>query len=385
MNLFGSHDLPEPELSNQKIAAVLVEIKRNARNRRLALFAPVALAAAVTGAIVAAPHRYGGLDLVPEAGASIRQLPRVFGSNGVWRLAEPIVDDPAVSTGPASVIEAPVEPAAPTYVLVAPDRQDAESLPVSASTPPTPTPGQSLVVAAEDSEVPAGEDALSGDPIAEEPEVAGVDEIDWSRFRPIIVVDAAAPAQSTSSTPEDSTTVEQTTTPQISSPDEDVSVVETQPTEPTGEAAELQASDTGDLSEANPSTPPEDPAEEETQPESGYATITPRSVLVHSAHVSVTVQVVDDDSSVIDWCNTRVDWGDGSVTGLTDVDGVASCTAPCEYAASPSAIGIDTEVVFTHDYQSIIDAAPRIYVATGDGCSYTLAEFQLNPFAVVPY
>ena len=70
---------------------------------------------------------------------------------------------------------------------------------------------------------------------------------------------------------------------------------------------------------------------------------------------------------------------------MTDADGVATCAAVCEFAATPPVIGIDREIVFTHDYQSVIAAAPRIFVATGDGCNYTLAELQLNPFAVVPY
>jgi hypothetical protein len=99
----------------------------------------------------------------------------------------------------------------------------------------------------------------------------------------------------------------------------------------------------------------------------------------------VKVQVVDVDSSVIDWCNTRVDWGDGSVTGVVGTNGVATCTASCEYAATPLRAGINAEIVFTHEYTAVIDAAPTIYVATGDGCRYTLAELRLNPFTVTPY
>jgi len=45
---------------------------------------------------------------------------------------------------------------------------------------------------------------------------------------------------------------------------------------------------------------------------------------------------------------------------------------------------VNETIVFEHDYTETIDASPRIFVATGDGCSYTLAELQLGPFTVVP-
>ena len=155
--------------------------------------------------------------------------------------------------------------------------------------------------------------------------------------------------------------------------------------------------------EANPSTPADDPADAEGQAFSAPATILPQSVLVYSAHVSVTVMVVDDDSSVIDWCNTRVDWGDGSVSRVTGADDAALCTASCDYESTSSAASENTDgentdreepdntmitvnetVSFEHDYTETIDASPRVFVATGDGCSYTLAELQLVPFTVVP-
>jgi hypothetical protein len=378
MNLFGSLDVPEPVVSEERIARALDEIRRNARNRRLAMMAPLALVAAVLGAFVAAPHRYGGLALVPDADASGTQLPRVFGANGVWRLAEPIAEAPVVSAEPASVIEAAVPPPTPDYVLVPAPMGGNESLPVSASTPPTPTPGQSLqnVFSEEDFAEPVDAEPVDIEALPEDPA-----EIDWSRFRPVIVIDSG----DASSTPEDSTAVEPQTPPKLSSLDEDVKAAATQPEEPAGEFAVSATAVTGDLSEANPSTPPVDPAAEETQPASRVATIIPRAVLVHSAHVSVTVRVVDDDSSVIDWCNTRVDWGDGSVAGVSGIDGEATCAALCEREASPSMLGIDSTLVFSHRYAKAIDAAPKIFVATGDGCDYTLAEFHLNPFAVVPY
>lgn len=106
--------------------------------------------------------------------------------------------------------------------------------------------------------------------------------------------------------------------------------------------------------------------------------------MVYSAHVSVVAQVVDDDSGVIDWCNTRIDWGDGSVTRVAGADDAALCTASCEHSATSSASGISETITFEHTYRQIIDASPRIFVATGDDCSYTLTELQLQPFTVVP-
>ena len=41
-------------------------------------------------------------------------------------------------------------------------------------------------------------------------------------------------------------------------------------------------------------------------------------------------------------------------------------------------------LTFEHEYAATIDATPRVFVATGDGCSYTLAELELPPFTVVP-
>lgn len=395
MMVFGSNEPPEHHLSDEKIASALSDIKEGARNRRIAMVAPLVLAAAVLTAFVAAPPRHGGLTLVPEAEASNdANLPRVFGANGVWRFAEPIGEPQPSVPGPPWMVEFPSEPSSPDFVLVSPDEPQEllpsedefpeTSLPASASTPPTPTLGQS------------------------------VDEIDWSNFRVEVRVDPpdAAPAveasddQSTEELPAAAVPAVADNPPTSSSQDsvdEDVTD-EVQPeqdaptSEPTGDGAVValdeatasldgaaEPADTGDSSELNPSTAQQDQADPGTQPSSAVATIVPQSVLVHRAHVSVTVMVVDDDSSVIDWCNTRVDWGDGSVTGLTDPGGDASCAAPCEREAAPSEAGIQESITFTHDYSVVIDAAPRVFVATGDGCNYTLAEFQLNPFTVVPY
>lgn len=387
MMVFGSNEPPEHHLHDDRIADALSEIKQGARNRRIAMVAPLVLAAAVLTAFVAAPPRHGGITLVPEAEASDdANLPRVFGANGVWRLAERIGEPQPSVPGPPWIVEFPAEPTTPDFVLVAPDepeealRDEDElpetSLPVSASSPPTPTLGQS------------------------------VEDIDWSNFRVEIRVE---PSDTELATAEQAITDEES--PAASVPavadnpptsssgetvDEDVTD-EMQPaqdastSEPTGDGAAtslvegVAPADTGDWSEANPSTPQPDQTDPGTRPSSAVATIVPQSVLVHRAHVSVTVLVVDDDSSVIDWCNTRVDWGDGSVTGLTDPGGDASCAASCEREAAPSEAGIDQSITFTHDYSVVIDAAPRVFVATGDGCDYTLAEFQLNPFTVVPY
>lgn len=379
----GAGDLPTAEPSGETIERALREIKRDARTRRIAMVAPVVLAFAVLGAFVAAPPQHGGLALVLDAEASDENvLPRVFGANGVWRLAEPIGDSqvPAVPPPPWH-IDLPDEPSTLFYVLVPPAQGDEQSLSASASSPPTPTLRQSM------------EDPLIlGDLTATEPSTVA-DDIEWSDFQPEIRIETAASEpdaadDDTDVAPDASGPAEATTPPDNSSPDEDVSGPATPAPEPTGEtdaATTASVADTGNPSEANPSTPQPDSSDQGAQPSSAVATIVPKSVLVHRAHVSVTVQIVDDDSSVIDWCNTRVDWGDGSVTGLTDPDGEATCAAPCEQAASPSEVGINTELVFTHEYSVVIDAAPRLFVATGDGCEYTLAELQLNPFTVVPY
>ena len=383
--VFGSNEPPEHHLSEERIADALSEIKQGARNRRIAMVAPLVLAAAVLTAFVAAPPRHGGITLVPEADASDEaNLPRVFGANGVWRLAEPIGDPQPSVPGPPWMVEFPSEPASPDFVLVSPDEPEEAlpsedelpetSLPVSASSPPTPTLGQSA------------------------------DEVDWSNFRVEVRVEPVETAEPNTNADEDPASPAAAVPAVADNPptssaadiaDEDVTD-ESLPSEaastsePTGDGAPAPAelvapADTGDSSEVNPSTPQLDQADPGTQPASAVATIVPQSVLVHRAHVSVTVLVIDDDSSVIDWCNTRVDWGDGSVTGLADPGGDASCAAPCEREASPSAAGIDESITFTHDYSVVIDAAPRVFVATGDGCNYTLAEFQLNPFTVVPY
>ncbi len=41
-------DVPEPDLSEQRVSQLLGDIKRNSRNRRIAMFAPVVLVAAVS-------------------------------------------------------------------------------------------------------------------------------------------------------------------------------------------------------------------------------------------------------------------------------------------------------------------------------------------------
>ena len=158
-------------------------------------------------------------------------------------------------------------------------------------------------------------------------------------------------------------------------------------------AVEEPRTEPQDPTEANPSTPTDDPVDTEVLPATLPATIIPQLVLVYSAHVSVTVQVVDDDSSVIDWCNTRVDWGDGSISRVAGVDDADLCTASCEYESISSAASeidadafeaINENIMFEHDYTQTIDATPRIFVATGDGCSYSLAELELRQFTVVP-
>ena len=140
-------DIPEVDLSEQRVSEMLGDIKRNSRNRRIAMVAPVVLAVAVLGAMIAAPPRHGGLASVADAGAPDPQLPRVFGSNGVWRLAEPIEESPASEPGPADVIQAPTEPTGPEFTLSPPDQEALQSLPASTSTPPMSTSGQTPDVA----------------------------------------------------------------------------------------------------------------------------------------------------------------------------------------------------------------------------------------------
>ena len=411
-------DVPEVDLSELRVSQMLDDIKRNSRNRRIALFAPVVLAAAVLGAMIAAPPQHGGLALVADAEAPDPQLPRVFGSNGVWRLAEPIEEAPTGDPGPADMIEAPTEPTAPAFTLSPPRNEDLQSLPMSTSTPPASTSGQSLA-----SVEPSTTDAA---PFEADPAT-----LDWSAFSADIrieklapmavpsVSNPAVPATPAEDNPGEDTPAE-TAQAEAAALERDLTPGETAtpPDTLSNDLAPPGVQNDGNVTvaveephtermqnypEANPSTPADDPADAEGQAFSAPATILPQSVLVYSAHVSVTVMVVDDDSSVIDWCNTRVDWGDGSVSRVTGADDAALCTASCDYESTSSAasentngentdreepdntmITVNETVSFEHDYTETIDASPRVFVATGDGCSYTLAELQLVPFTVVP-
>jgi len=404
--MFGADaDLPEVDISEQRLDQMLGEIKRNSRNRRIAMFAPIVLAAAVLSAMIAAPPQHGGLALADADGAD-PELPRVFGSNGVWRLAEPIAQAEPADPGPAAVIEAPTLPEGPVFSLTPPTPEEISSLPASTSTPPMSTSGQSPAsdslladVASEDladldwssfniairiepseTDVPVAEPSPAEDGAAQTDLSDPVPD-DTVPAEPADLPDAndapQATLEETSSTPALSDDVveasdEATTTPDTPLIDGDVTV-----------AALPQAE--SDLAGANPSSPAPDQTDAEAAAFSTPALIVPQSVLVYSAHVSVTVQVVDDDSSVIDWCNTRVDWGDGSVTRIVGADDGALCTAPCEYEATSSAsTNINETLEFSHDYAAtVLAASPRVFVATGDGCSYTLAEVQLAPFTVV--
>ncbi|MDG1088209.1 MAG: hypothetical protein P8P20_10760 [Acidimicrobiales bacterium] len=406
-------DVPEVDLSEMRVSKMLDDIKRNSRNRRIALFAPVILAAAVLGAMIAAPPQHGGLALVADAEAPDPQLPRVFGSNGVWRLAEPIEEAPAGDPGPADMIEAPTEPTAPAFTLSPPQNEDLQSLPTSTPTPPASTSGQSLA-----SVEPATTDAS---PFQADPAT-----LDWSAFSADIrieklapmavpsVSNPAVPATPAEDNPGEDTPAE-TAQAEAAALERDLTPGETAtpPDTLSNDLAPPGVQNDGNVTvaveephtermhnypEANPSTPADDPTDAEGQAFSAPATILPQSVLVYSAHVSVTVMVVDDDSSVIDWCNTRVDWGDGSVSRVTGADDAALCTASCDYKSTSSAASENTDseepdntvitvneiVSFEYDYTETIDASPRVFVATGDGCSFTLAELQLGPFTVVP-
>ena len=387
-----NEDIPEVDLTEQRVSEMLGDIKRNSRNRRIAMFAPVVLAAAVLGAMIAAPPRHGGLALVADAETPDPQLPRVFGSNGVWRLAKPIEEAPATDPGPADMIQAPTGPTAPSFMLLPPDQEDLNSLSTSMSTPPMSTSRQSPDTAA------AGSVYEWVDPA----------DSDRSAFSAVIRIELNDVASTTRNAAESDdpatkvlTPVEIAITPDIPSNGPDDSVSDNSDTDKSdmpddGDvtvAVEEPRTEPQDPTEANPSTPTDDPVDTEVLPATLPATIIPQLVLVYSAHVSVTVQVVDDDSSVIDWCNTRVDWGDGSISRVAGVDDADLCTASCEYESISSAASeidadafeaINENIMFEHDYTQTIDATPRIFVATGDGCSYSLAELELRQFTVVP-
>ncbi|MGZ0178554.1 MAG: hypothetical protein ACKVIQ_16945 [Acidimicrobiales bacterium] len=387
-----NEDIPEVDLTELRVSQMLGDIKRNSRNRRIAMFAPVVLAAAVLGAMIAAPPRHGGLALVADAETPDPQLPRVFGSNGVWRLAKPIEEAPATDPGPADMIQAPTGPTAPSFMLLPPDQEDLNSLSTSMSTPPMSTSRQSPDTAA------AGSVYEWVDPA----------DSDRSAFSAVIRIELNDVASTTRNAAESDdpatkvlTPVEIAITPDIPSNGPDDSVSDNSDTDESdmpddGDvtvAVEEPRTEPQDPTEANPSTPTDDPVDTEVLPATLPATIIPQLVLVYSAHVSVTVQVVDDDSSVIDWCNTRVDWGDGSISRVAGVDDADLCTASCEYESISSAASeidadafeaINENIMFEHDYTQTIDATPRIFVATGDGCSYSLAELELRQFTVVP-
>jgi hypothetical protein len=382
-----NEDIPNVDLSEQRVYKMLRDIKRNARNRRIALFTPVLLAVAVLGAMIAAPARHGGLALIAEAEMSDPQLPRVFGSNGVWSLAEPIEEAPVIDPGIADMIQAPTEMTAPLFTLSPPDKENLNSIPTSMSTPPVSTSGQSPDMSA----------ASFAD------EWANPADVDWSAFRAAIRIesneverDANSVAASTDWAAEVLTPVQTTATSDTPSngPEDSLSDDLDKPDDGDATVAVKQPrTKPQDLTEANPSTPTDDPVDTEVTTATLPATIIPHLVLVYGAHVSVTVQVVDDDSSVIDWCNTRIDWGDGSISRVVGADDAALCTAFCEYESTSSAASeidadgskvIDENILFEHEYARTTDAAPRIFVATGDGCSYTLVELQLRQFTVVP-
>ena len=382
-----NEDIPNVDLSEQRVSKMLRDIKRNARNRRIALFTPVLLAVAVLGAMIAAPARHGGLALIAEAEMSDPQLPRVFGSNGVWSLAEPIEEAPVIDPGIADMIQAPTEMTAPLFTLSPPDKENLNSIPTSMSTPPVSTSGQSPDMSA----------ASFAD------EWANPADVDWSAFRAAIRIesneverDANSMAASTDWAAEVLTPVQTTATSDTPSngPEDSLSDDLDKPDDGDATVAVKQPrTKPQDLTEANPSTPTDDPVDTEVTTATLPATIIPHLVLVYGAHVSVTVQVVDDDSSVIDWCNTRIDWGDGSISRVVGADDAALCTAFCEYESTSSAASeidadgskvIDENILFEHEYARTTDAAPRIFVATGDGCSYTLVELQLRQFTVVP-
>jgi hypothetical protein len=382
-----NEDIPNVDLSEQRVYKMLRDIKRNARNRRIALFTPVLLAVAVLGAMIAAPARHGGLALIAEAEMADPQLPRVFGSNGVWSLAEPIEEAPVIDPGIADMIQAPTEMTAPLFTLSPPDKENLNSIPTSMSTPPVSTSGQSPDMSA----------ASFAD------EWANPADVDWSAFRAAIRIesneverDANSMAASTDWAAEVLTPVQTTATSDTPSngPEDSLSDDLDKPDDGDATVAVKQPrTKPQDLTEANPSTPTDDPVDTEVTTATLPATIIPHLVLVYGAHVSVTVQVVDDDSSVIDWCNTRIDWGDGSISRVVGADDAALCTAFCEYESTSSAASeidadgskvIDENILFEHEYARTTDAAPRIFVATGDGCSYTLVELQLRQFTVVP-
>ena len=446
MSVFGTPHGPEPHISDERIGEVLSSIKQQRRKSQLMLIAPAALVAAVAIAFVAAPPQYGELALGTDAEASNADtLPWVFGQNGVWAFAEPIAAEvDSTSTSPA-VIDLPSSPLSPSFALLPPDGGSAVSLPVPVSTPPTPAPGESLDTSAADSPTgsadefvlplrpgPAADTSQTAAPQTSAPQpaeaaAAGIDPDSLSAVDvrlvlpelPTTVAAASGPSGPTGPVPTDLTagTPIDDETAALSTAADDVTTMY------ADGPADSAATTVDDEPGAYPSTPPVlSPAVIDSEPSVASATATATAtgnaatfgrvtVLVHSAHVSVLAEVIDNDSPVIDWCNTFVDWGDGSATGVVDPDGVAVCAASCESTATASArlpggrgpgsddtaidtandgarndsTGVSAELEFAHTYEHDIDAAPTIWVATGDGCRFDAASFQLNPFSVRPY
>lgn len=121
-------------------------------------------------------------------------------------------------------------------------------------------------------------------------------------------------------------------------------------------------------------------------PSSQPATVTIVGVLVHSGHVSVTVEVTDVDSQFINWCDTRIEWGDGSVSGPNGIGAGQGCADTCEQFLPAPTLKSSNQIVFESSFDRAVDLAPRIVVSTTSVCGENEeTTFEMRPFSVVPY
>lgn len=396
MTMFGSLGQDEPPISDEQIAAALAHVKRRRSHRRSLLIAPAILGISVVTAFVAAPPRYGDIELVADAGASAaNEMPWVFGQNGVWKFAEPIAEPIATSqtppNGDTSEIAVFEDMQRPQYTLVPHDAAAAKSFPVPMPTPPASALGQILRN--------AGTAAGSTDSASlEEPLI-----VDWTEFAlpvrtadPLVIManppaaiddESLLPALDAEQSAPDGPAPAELSTTEIATATA-IAIDEStlpEPSVPTDGVVPNATSDVDDATSANPSTHSNVVADEPSTASASPVAVGV-TVLVHSAHVSVSIQVVDEDSRVLDRCNTMIDWGDGRIDMVSGVDEQASCAAACEQQAGSSTPGSLTErIVFEHTYETAIEASPIVTLVTADDCVRTSTVLHLNPFVVLPF
>lgn len=451
MNLFDISDqeIPEPDLSRERVESMIQDIRRNDRNRRVAMMAPFVLVVAVIGTMFVAPSRYGGLDWVPEAGAVDEELPRVFGSNGVWKRPAPIAETTNQPTSPQhkSFYK---NPERPDFSLVLPTRKQRNSFPVSTSPPPALILGQSQqrtanngpkyelpILLAPAVQTPTKSSADSGfDPIraldptykppAQQPPASHQAQVQGELTTPApplvesappaeqaTPVEHAQPAEQTQSdlvqadeiqgsadaggTPDSleqaivvssdmapSQTTQDFTSEGSNEPDTTTKSLNYDDVKTPSVEGVSQPEDGSDLEQVKPSTSALGP--DSNADIVSHASLSRREVMVRSAHVTVVVDLIAEQHSVIDWCGTWVDWGDSPNTQITSTSGDTTCAAQCEYVESSPGAGIDLQLTFSHEYSQAADISPKVHVATGTNCAaIEPTTLQLANFAVSPY